>query len=103
MFDDDSDVLEKTMKVTVPSLPKENGVLVKINVIELRSQVNLFLAKMIVLDFTGVCYQIVLPVKKLKRLSQKVQEIREFGWKGGCTNLLFHQNSSLSEMHFMVT
>lgn len=46
MFDDDSDVLEKTMKVTVPSLLKENGVLVKINVIELRSpQVNLFLAK----------------------------------------------------------
>ena len=61
------------MKVTVPSLPKENGVLVKRNI-----------AKMIVLDFTGVCFdqsctQIVLPVKKLKRLSQKAQEIREFG------------------------
>ena len=49
------------MKVTVPSLPKENGVLVKINVIELLSlQVNLFLAKMIVLDFTGVCFDAIM-------------------------------------------
>ena len=36
VFDDRSDVLEKTMKVTVPSLPKENGFPVKINVILLR-------------------------------------------------------------------
>ena len=34
--DDRSDVLEKTMKVTVRSLPKKNGVPVKINVILLR-------------------------------------------------------------------
>ena len=32
VFDDRSDVLEKTRKVTVPSLPKENGVPVEINV-----------------------------------------------------------------------
>ena len=38
MFDDRSDVSEKTMQVTVPSLPKENGVPVKINGTELRSR-----------------------------------------------------------------
>ena len=43
--------------ITVPSLPKENGVPVKINVILLRfPQANLFLAKIIVLDFTGACF-----------------------------------------------
>ena len=36
VFDDRSDVLEKTMKVTVRSLPKKNGVTVKINVILMR-------------------------------------------------------------------
>ena len=45
------------MKVTVPSLPKENGVPVKINVILLRlTQANLFLAKRIVLDFNAQTY-----------------------------------------------
>ena len=45
------------MKVTVPSLPKENGVPVKINVISLRFlQAKSFLAKIIMLDFTGVCF-----------------------------------------------
>ena len=49
--------------ITVPSLPKENGVPVKINAILLRfPQANLFLAKIIVLDFTGACFDaIVLP------------------------------------------
>ena len=57
MFDDRNDVSKKTMKVTVPSLPKENGVSVKINVIAMRSlQAKLFLAKITVLDFTGVCF-----------------------------------------------
>ena len=57
MFDDRSDASEKTMKVTVPSLPKENGVQVKISVIQLRSrQAKLFLAKIIVLDFTVECF-----------------------------------------------
>ena len=43
------------MKVTLPSLPKENGVPVKINVILLRfPQANLFLAKIIVLAFRCV-------------------------------------------------
>ena len=55
VFDDCSDVLEKTVKVTVPSLLKENGVPVEINVILVRfPEANLFLAKIIVLDFTGV-------------------------------------------------
>ena len=57
VFDDRSDVFVKTMKVTVPSLPKENGVPVKINVILLRfPQANLVLAKVIMLAFTGVCF-----------------------------------------------
>ena len=44
------------MKVTVLSLPQENGALVKIYVTLSRfPQANLFLAKIIVLDFTGVC------------------------------------------------
>ena len=62
------------MKATVPSLPNENGVPVKINVILLRfPQANLFL-------------QIVLPVKKLKHLSRKAQKVRVSGWKGIRTN-----------------
>ena len=61
VFDDRSDVLEKTLKVTVPSLPNENGVPVKINVILLRfPQANLFLAKIIVLAFTGVCFDVIV-------------------------------------------
>ena len=36
VFDDHTDVLEKTMKVTVRSLPNKNGVTVKINVILLK-------------------------------------------------------------------
>ena len=61
-FGDRSDVLEKTMKITVPSLPKENGVPVKTNVILLRfPQANLFLAKIIVLDSTGVCFDAIVP------------------------------------------
>ena len=41
------------MKVTVPSVPNENGVPGKINVILLRfPQANLFLTKIIVLDFS---------------------------------------------------
>ena len=43
-----------TVKVTVPTLPKEGGVPVKTNVILLRFPLaNLFLAKIIVLDFTA--------------------------------------------------
>ena len=51
-----------TMKVTVPSIPKENSVPVKINVILLRfPQANLFLIKRTVLDFTGVCFDAIVP------------------------------------------
>ena len=47
--------------ITVPSLPKENGVPVKINVVLLRfPQANLFLAKIIVLDFTGACFDAIV-------------------------------------------
>ena len=90
--------------ITVPNLPQENGVPVKINVILLRfPQANLFLAKIIVLDFTGACFdatrscsQIVLPVKKLKRLSPKAQKIRVLGWEGIFAQIfLCRQNSSL--------
>ena len=57
MFDDHSDVSEKAMKVTVPSLPNENGVPVKISIIELRScQAKLFLAKIIM----GVCFKAIV-------------------------------------------
>ena len=81
--------------ITVPSLPKENGVPVKINVILLRfPEANLFLAKIMVLDFTGACFDaIVRPdrvtseIKELKRLSQKAQKIRELGWKSIHTNI----------------
>ena len=50
-----------TMKITVPSLLKENGVPVKIKVILLIfPQANLFLAKIIVLDFRGVCFDAIV-------------------------------------------
>ena len=35
---------------------------------------------------TPLCAQIVLPVKKLKHLSQKALKIRVLGWKGIHTN-----------------
>ena len=47
----------KNYEGSVPSLPKENGVPVKINVILLRfPQANLLLAKIIVLAFTGAVF-----------------------------------------------
>ena len=46
VFDDCSDVLEKTVKVTVPTLLKENGVPVRINVILVRfPEANLIFSK----------------------------------------------------------
>ena len=109
VFDDDCDVLEKTMKVTVLSLPKENGVLVKINVIELICpQINLFLAKMIVLDFTGVCFDAIMHPYRVTSKKAETSVTESPGNKGlwveRCSyKSLFHQNSSLSEMHFMVS
>ena len=42
-------------------MPKENGVPVKINVILLKfPQANLFLAKIIGLDFAGVCFEAIV-------------------------------------------
>ena len=76
------------MKVTLPSLPKENGVPVKINVILFRfPQANLFLAKVIVLDFTGVCFDaIVRPDRvtseKAATSAQKVRVLsQEHTWR----------------------
>ena len=97
MFDDHNDVTEKTVKVTIPSLPKENGVPVKVSVIELRSrQAKLFLAKYI----HGCVFRrdralSRIPVKKLKRLSQKLQKIRILGWKGIHTDSYAVKSSSL--------
>ena len=101
VFDDRTDVLEKTMKVTVRSLPKKNGVLVKINVILLRfPQANLFLVKLIVLDFTGVCFDAIV---RPDRVTQEKAEasVRESPENKGIRVerysqiLLCHQNSSL--------
>ena len=81
VFDDQSDVLEKT--ITVPSLPKENGVPVKINVIELRSpQANLFLAKMIVLDFTGVCFNAIMHPDRVTSIKAEMSVTESPGNKG---------------------
>ena len=60
MFDDRSDVSEKTTQLTVPGLPKQNGVPVKINVTELRlRQENFIFSKnnnRIFSEYTCVTY-----------------------------------------------
>ena len=48
------------MHVTVRSLPKENGVPVKINVIQFRSREANFTFGKIMLDFTGVCFDAIV-------------------------------------------
>ena len=61
----------------------ENGVLVKINVIELRSpQVNLFLAKMIVLDFTGVCFDAIMQPDRVTSKKAETSVTENPGNKG---------------------
>ena len=96
VFDDRSDVSGKTMKVTIPSLPKENDVPVEINVTELRPpQGNFFFGKNNRVGFHRCAFRrdraprsCTLPVKKLNHLSQKAQEIiRVFRWRGIRTNL----------------
>ena len=77
------------MKVTVSSLPKENGVPVEINVILFRfPQANLFLAKIIVLDFTGVYFDaIVCPDRVIsEKAATSAQKIRVLGLTGIRTN-----------------
>ena len=77
------------MKVTVPSLPKENGVPVKINVILFRfPQVNLFLAKIIVLDFIGVCFDAIVRPDRVtsEKAATSAQKIRVLEWKSIYTN-----------------
>ena len=93
-FDDIySEVSEKAMQVTLPSVRKENGVAVKINVIELRSRHAKFIFKknnsrvgyrenrFRVCEFRRGRAPSRIPVKKLKRLSQKARKIRVFVWK----------------------
>ena len=81
----------------------------EINVIELICpQVNLFLAKMIVLDFTGVCFDAIMHPYRVTSKKAKTSVTKSRGNKGiwveRCSpDPLFHQISSLSEMHFMVT
>ena len=94
------------MKATIPSLPKKNGVPVKINVILLRfPQAKLFLAKIIVLDFTGVCFD--ASVRPGHVTSEKTetsvtkspenQKIRVLRWKG------IHTNTPLSPKFIITT
>ena len=93
-FDDIySEVSEKAMQVTLPSVRKENGVAVKINVIELRSRHAKFIFKknnsrvgyrenrFRACEFRRGRAPSRIPVKKLKRLSQKARKIRVFVWK----------------------
>ena len=79
------------VKVTVPSQPKENGVPVKINILLRFPQANLFLAKIIVVDFTGVCFDAI--VRPDRVTSEKTEtsvteslENKVSGWKGIRTN-----------------
>ena len=89
--------------ITVASLPKENGVPVKINVILLRfSLANLFLAKIIVLDFTGACFDAIVRPDRVtsERAETSVTESPEnkgIGWKG------IHTNIPLSPKFIMIT
>ena len=100
MFDDRSDVLEKTLKVTVRSLPKENGVPVKINVILLRfPQANLFLAKIIVLDFTGVCFDAIVRPDRVTSEKAEASLTESPENKGIRVERYSHKYSSVAKIH----
>ena len=90
--------------ITIPTLPKENGVPVKINLILLRfPQANLFLAKIIVLDFTGACFDaIVRPDRGPDRVTSEraetsVTESPEN--KGIRVERYSHKYSSVAKIH----
>ena len=102
VFGDRSDVFEKTMKVTVPSLPKENGVPVKIDVILLRfPQANLFLAKIKRFGFHRCFFDaMVRPdcvTSEKAETSVTERKIRVLGWKG------IHTNTSLTPKFIITT
>ena len=95
MFDDAySEVPKKAMQVIIPRVRKENVVAVKINVTELRSHHAKFIFNRNN-SRVGYCENRFrgcvfprdrapsrIPVKNLKRLSQKVRKKRVFVWKG---------------------
>ena len=86
--------------ITVPSLPKENGVPVKINVILLRfPQADLFLAKIIVLDFTGACFDAIVRPDRVtsERAETSVTESPEN--KGIRVERYSHKYSSVAKIH----
>ena len=86
--------------ITVPSLPKENGVPVKINVILLRfPQANLFLAKIIVLDFTGVSFDVIVRPDRVtsERAEMSLTESPEN--KGIRVERYSHRYSSVAKIH----
>ena len=88
--------------ITEPSLPKENGVPVKINVILLRfPQANLFLAKIIALDFTGACFDAIVRPDRVyftsERAETSVTESPEN--KGIRVERYSHKYSSVAKIH----
>ena len=89
--------------ITVPSLPEENGVPVKINVILLRfPQANLFLAKIIVLHFTGACFDAIVRPDRVtsERAETSVTESPE---NKGIRVEGIHTNIPLSPKFIMIT
>ena len=88
------------MKVTVPSLPKENGVPVKINVTLLRfPQTNLFLAKIIVLDFTGVCFDAIVRPDCVTSEKAETSVTESPENKGIRVERYSHKYSSVAKIH----
>ena len=86
--------------ITVPGLPKENGVPVKLNVILLRfPQANLFLAKIIVLDLTGACFDAIVHPDRVtsERAETSVTETPEN--KGIRVERYSHKYSSVAKIH----
>ena len=85
--------------ITVPGLPKENGVPVKLNVILLRfPPANLFLAKIIVLDLTGACFDAIMRPDRVtsERAETSVTETPEN--KGIRVERYSHKYSSVAKI-----
>ena len=90
------------MKVAVPSLPKETGVPVKINVILLRfPKANLFLAKIIVLDFTGVCFDAIVRPDRATREKAETSVTESPENKGIRVERYSHKYSSVAKIHHL--
>ena len=88
------------MKVTVPSLPKENGVLVKIKVIlERFPEANLLLAKIIVLDFTGVCFDAIVRPDRVTSEKAETSATESPENKGSTVERYLHKYSYFAKIH----